>query len=65
LGKNLWGELIDCAYAIQETIDGGYIVGGFTDTLDIKAYWILKLDKNGDIEWQKLFGSTSWDYVER
>ncbi|MDH4220280.1 MAG: hypothetical protein OEW23_16090 [Candidatus Aminicenantes bacterium] len=43
---------------IKETSDGGYIVGAHTrsyggGSLDL---WILKLDADGDVEWQKTYG---------
>ena len=41
-----------CDYAIKKTTDGGYIVGGRTNSFgvgDLFAMWILKLDGNGNI----------------
>ena len=51
-----YGDWINEAYTMQQTSDGGYIVGGHTsarDTYD-KA-WLIKLDSNGDITWQKTY----------
>ncbi len=44
--------------SIQQTSHGGFIVAGETNSfgagdLDI---WVLKLDANGDIDWQKTYG---------
>ena len=40
----------DCAYSIQQTIDGEYIVAGYTESPSgDKDVWILKLDSFGDI----------------
>ena len=43
------------ASCIQHTSDGGYIVAGWATNAGI---WLLKLDTNGEIQWQKAyFGS--------
>lgn len=74
-----WQNTIDGIYhdyakSIYETSDGGYIVGGesnsslsgeklepsFNDSYD---YWIIKLSPEGDIEWQNTIGGNSDDYL--
>jgi len=46
----------DEAYSVQQTTDGGYIVGGYLEiSYDI---WILKLSSNGNIEWQKSYNTS-------
>ncbi len=65
--KNLGGTQDEIAYCIQQTNDQGYIVAGFTSSGDIDVqghiagydYWIVKLDMNGNMEWQKCLGGTS------
>ncbi len=52
----------DVASSIQQTSDGGYIVAG--ETCSFGYYcdaWILKLDANGNIEWQKAYGGNDND----
>jgi len=57
------------AHSIQQTIDGGYIVAGFTESpeeeeCDDFNSLILKLSSDGDIEWQKICGGNySDDYA--
>ena len=54
----------DWAYDVEETQDGGYIVGGGTGSfgaarLDMWGWWdmwILKLDSHGNVQWQKTYG---------
>ncbi len=48
----------DGAYSIQQTIDGGYIVAGYTNSFGSGGYdvYILKLNSNGTLIWQKTFG---------
>ncbi len=57
------GTGIDWAYSIQQTSDGGYVVAGSTSSFGdtYGDVWILKLDSNGDIEWQKTYGGDDWD----
>ena len=67
-GKVLWektyrGSGWEEPYSVQQTIDGGYVVASETNSfgageLDI---WILKLDGEGDIEWQKTYGGSEDD----
>ncbi|MCP2605263.1 hypothetical protein NLC29_03820 [Candidatus Aminicenantes bacterium AH-873-B07] len=48
----------DCAYSIQQTKDGGYIVAGYTKSFGNpdKEFWILKLNSKGKIKWQRTYG---------
>jgi uncharacterized repeat protein (TIGR02543 family) len=55
--KTYGGRGEDVAYCIRQTADGGYIVAGYTDSFVGANYdlWVLKLDLNGNIEWQKTY----------
>ncbi len=70
--KSLGGSGFDHASSIQQTIDGGYIVSGSTESYDgdvsgyqgasghrNRDYWIVKLDVTGTIQWQKPLGGDS------
>jgi uncharacterized membrane protein/predicted secreted protein len=47
----------DEAYSIQRTKDGGFIVAGYMTISGTNTdVWILKLDPDGNIQWQKVFG---------
>ena len=72
--KVLWQKAVggfrnDVAYSIYQTRDGGYIVAGWTESRDKnisgyhgdKDFWIVKLDKNGNIQWQRALGGTKED----
>ena len=50
----------DCAHSIQQTSDGGFIVAGATSSYGAGSfdYWVLKLDANGNIIWQKTYGGS-------
>jgi hypothetical protein len=61
-GNIEWDEVFgengpDIANSIIQTEDGGYIVVGFIWTLyaEKQDIWIIKLDENGNKEWEKTF----------
>jgi hypothetical protein len=61
------------ASVTEDNVHGGYICAGYTlsDDLDIlfggstkkdgQDYWVVKLDINGDMQWQKCYGGTGND----
>ena len=61
----------DFANAILSTSDGGYIIVGHTDSFDgditsiagERDVWVVKLDGNGTIQWQKTIGGAESDYA--
>lgn len=57
--KTYGGSGNDEARRIQQTSDGGYIVEGYTDSFGAGEIncWVLKLRPNGNIQWQKIYGS--------
>jgi hypothetical protein len=67
--KSLGGDQPDIANSVQQTNDGGYIVGGFTwsNNGDVTGnrgntdYWIVKLDNSGKVQWEKCYGGSSYD----
>jgi len=58
------GDDYEGANSIQQTRDGGYIVGGFTDPLyaQRRDFWVLKLASTGDIEWQRVYEKSGDDF---
>ena len=72
--KCLGGIKSDYSYSIQQTKDSGYIVGGTAGSSDgdVIGYhngtsmdcWLVKLNKTGDIQWQKCYGGTGDDRIE-
>ena len=69
--KSLGGSAADFLFFVMQTLDGGYILGGDTDSNDGDITenhgdadcWIVKLDSSGTIQWQKSYGGTAYDYV--
>jgi Secretion system C-terminal sorting domain len=64
--KTYGGEYADLLRSMEQTKDGGYILGGYSNSSQsgekidantgIGDYWILKIDDVGNIEWQKTYG---------
>jgi hypothetical protein len=46
-------------YAVQETVDGGFIITGFTETegKESSRIWLLKADSEGQEQWTRIFGN--------
>ncbi|RLF80741.1 hypothetical protein DRN32_02420, partial [Thermococci archaeon] len=63
--KTFGGGGYDYAYSIQQTSDGGYIVGGYTYSFGAgnTDFLVIELDSNGNLEWAKTFGGGGYDYA--
>ena len=63
--KTYGGTDDDGAYSVQHTSDGGYIVAGYTASFGAGRYdiFLIKTDPNGNIQWAKTYGGTSYDYA--
>lgn len=67
--KTVGGTSFDNAFSIQQTVDGGYIIAGDTQSNDGDVTgnkgsydaWIVKLNSTGNIQWAKCLGGTSDD----
>jgi len=65
--KSLGGSGADQPHSIQQTIDGGYVVAGYTTSVDGDVtgayvgldYWVVKLTNTGSIDWQKCLGGSN------
>ena len=70
--KSLGGTSAEKATFIQQTIDGGYIVAGYSNSNDGDVtnsngggdFWVVKLTSSGTIDWQKVLGGSGWDLAE-
>lgn len=71
-GNMIWskyygGPAEDFATSVIKTMDGGYMVTGYVQSKggDITfdnintGYWVVKLDINGNIQWQKTYGGSA------
>ena len=65
----------DMANSIELTTDGGYIIAGYSDSSasgNVTGtshgdydYWIIKLDTSGNIQWQKLYGGSGTESIDK
>ncbi len=64
--KIIGGSDVDMANVIRSTADGGYIVGGSTESFGAgyKDMWMMKFDSGGTLSWQKTYGVWYRDSVE-
>ncbi|MFN8153762.1 MAG: T9SS type A sorting domain-containing protein [Bacteroidia bacterium] len=71
--NTIGGSGTDYLFHIQQTTDGGYVLGGTSDsnvsgdkTENSKGdydYWIVKIDSIGSVEWQNTIGGSNSDYL--
>lgn len=69
--KTLGGSGEDIIHSLQQTTDGGYIVGGSTTSNDGDAIgnhggldaWVVKLNNAGAVQWKKCLGGTGFEEV--
>src|SRR4030042_2003145 len=47
----------DAAYDVQQTNEGGFIIGGYAKSFGIAFWnpWLIKTDSQGTMEWNKTF----------
>lgn len=76
-GNLLWehsfgGSGIEISQDIANTADGGYVITGntFSNDTDVSNnkgesdIWLIKIDDEGNLVWQKTFGGTAFDAAE-
>lgn len=73
--KTYGGSGDDYIESLQQTTDGGYILGGYStsNVSGVKTensnggasgdYWIVKTDATGNIQWQNTIGGSSMDWL--
>jgi len=69
--KTIGGSGSDLLNSLQQTSDGGYIVGGSSDSnisgektensRGDKDYWVVKINSHGQIQWDKTIGGNHSD----
>ncbi len=61
--KTYGGTSDDEAYALVQTVDGGYTLAGYTRSYGASSndFWLVKTDAFGNVQWNKTYGGTSDD----
>ncbi len=64
-GDTLWtktfgGESIDAALDMKQTLDGGYVLAGYTfsDGAGSSDIYVVRTDSEGNVIWQRTYGGT-------
>ncbi len=59
--KTIGGQNSDLGLHSDLTADGGYIITGYTipDGQTNKDFYLVKIDVNGNVEWEKTYGDSS------
>jgi hypothetical protein len=67
-GDTLWtrtygGTDDDYGYSVQQTLDGGYIIAGTTDSYGagFRNVYLIKTNSQGDTLWTRTYGGTGYD----
>jgi parallel beta-helix repeat protein len=67
-GNQLWsqtygGEDYEKGYSVKQTMDGGYIVTGYTESFDIDSadVYLIKTNSTGDTLWTRTYGGSCDD----
>jgi hypothetical protein len=67
--KSIGGSNAENSYGIENTLDGGFILGGATSSYGRgnKDMFLIKTDGSGTTQWQKTYGGTddetAWDVI--
>lgn len=76
-GEMIWertygGSQVDRAYQIIATNDGNYLIAGHTSSSNgdvsnfygIIDFWLLKINGDGDILWERTYGGSNFDVIQ-
>jgi parallel beta-helix repeat protein len=54
----------DCAYALVQTDDGGYVIAGYATSFACGwDFWAVKVDADGNMQWNQTYGGNENDLL--
>jgi len=61
--KTLGGAGYDCGYSVIQTLQGDYIIAGYTESFGAgsKDVYLIKTNSHGDTIWTRTLGGSDWD----
>lgn len=63
--KTYGGVYFDAATCVRQTLDGGFILSGYTYSYGAGGadFWLIKTDNQGNVQWNKTYGGSDDDYA--
>lgn len=57
------GDSLEVGFSLQQTLNGGFIVVGRTESFGAGSsdVWLLKINLTGDTSWTRVYGGEKWD----
>jgi hypothetical protein len=62
----------DYGHSVEQTVDGGYVITGYTRAFGIAGgdsddfdVWLFKIDGEGDVEWSRTYGGGCGESVQQ
>lgn len=67
--KYFGGNNTEVPYDTEQTSDGGFIIAGTSDSIDVDItnnkgqydFWVIKINSSGNLVWEKSYGGTGID----
>jgi len=59
--RTFGGTGTDMGYSVQETLDGGFIIAGYTTSFGSANAILVKTGQTGELQWQKTFGGSQME----
>jgi hypothetical protein len=68
-GDTLWtrtygGAHNEYAYSAQQTLDGGYVIAGYTTSASVSDFYVVKTDAAGSPVWTRTYGGISLEQCQ-
>lgn len=63
--RTFGGSSIDQGWGVRQTVDGGYVIAGMTQSSGAGNAdgWLIRTDADGNMIWNRTFGSSTYDWL--